>query len=122
MNINIKRISNIGATALMGAMLLAGTGYAVAQQAEPEETVNDAESTQPMGDTWITAKVKSQLLVDDLTKGTEIDVDTLQGVVHLSGALGSQAEIDKAIAIARGTEGVTDVDTSDLTLSSADTK
>ncbi len=122
--INTKRISTFGASALMGGLLLVGTGYAVAgpQQAEPEETVNEAESTQPIGDTWITTKVKSQLLADDLTKGTEIDVDTLEGVVHMSGALGSQAEIDKAIAIARSTEGVTDVDTSDLTLSSANTK
>ncbi len=126
MRINTKRVSNIGASTLMGAMLLVGTGYAVAnplgQQTEPAETVNDAESTQPMGDTWITTKVKSQLLADDLTKGTEIDVDTLNGVVHMSGALGSQAEIDKAVEIARSTEGVTDIDTSDLTVSNADSK
>ncbi|MBB1088456.1 BON domain-containing protein [Lysobacter sp. SG-8] len=120
---NTKRISHLTSTALMAAMLAAGTGYAIAnpagQQTEPAETVNDAESSQPMGDTWITTKVKSQLLADDLTKGTEIDVDTLNGVVHMSGALGSQAEIDKAVEIARSTEGVTDVDTSDLTISGA---
>ncbi|QDH71854.1 BON domain-containing protein [Lysobacter alkalisoli] len=103
-------------------MLVAGTAYAVVNAQAQTETVNEAESSQPVGDTWITTKVKSKLLAHSETEGTEIDVDTLNGVVHLSGALGSQAEIDKAVEIARSTEGVVDVDASGLTVSIADTE
>lgn len=118
---NSKRIQDLTATTLMAAMLAVGVGHALAHPLVPQDgpaTVNEAESTQPVADAWITTKVKSQLLADDQTEGSEIDVDTVEGVVHLSGAIGSQAEIDKAIAIARATEGVKDVDASGLTVSS----
>ena len=117
------RLSQLGARAALAALLMTGTAYAVASapmQAETrEETVNEAESTQPVGDSWITTKVKAQLLAADNVEGSEVDVDTLEGVVHLSGALASQAEIDAAVSIARNTEGVHDVDASGLTVSSA---
>ncbi|MCF7221908.1 BON domain-containing protein [Marilutibacter chinensis] len=122
------RLWQLGARSALAAMLLAATAYAIAnapaQAGEPEETqtVNEAESTQPVEDTWITTKVKSQLLAEGEVEGSEIDVDTLEGVVHLSGTLGSQAEIDKAVAIARATEGVTEVDASGLTVSTTDTR
>ena len=38
-----------------------------------------------------------------------IDVDTFKGVVTLSGRVKSQTEEQKAVAIARRTDGVTDV-------------
>ncbi|WP_244243994.1 BON domain-containing protein [Marilutibacter alkalisoli] len=117
-----RHASHVGATAALAAMLVAGTAYAVVNAQAQTETVNEAESSQPVGDTWITTKVKSKLLAHSETEGTEIDVDTLNGVVHLSGALGSQAEIDKAVEIARSTEGVVDVDASGLTVSIADTE
>ncbi|AWV08096.1 BON domain-containing protein [Marilutibacter maris] len=117
------RLSQLGARAALAALLMTGTAYAVAsapmQAGARGETVNEAESTQPVGDSWITTKVKAQLLADDDVEGSEIDVDTLEGVVHLSGALASQAEIDEAVSIARNTEGVVDVDASGLSVSSA---
>lgn len=118
------RLSQLGVRTALAAALMAGTAYAVAnaqmQTDEPEETVNEAESSQPAGDTWITTKVKSQLLADDLVEGSEVDVDTLEGVVYLSGTLESQAAIDQAVEIARSTEGVEDVDDSGLTVSTVD--
>jgi hyperosmotically inducible protein len=60
-------------------------------------------------DAGITGKVKSKLAADDTVKAYQIDVDTKDKVVTLSGSVDSQAAKDQAVALARGTEGVADV-------------
>ena len=60
-------------------------------------------------DATITGRVKTAMLNDPDVAGLKIDVDTFKGVVTLSGAVKSQTEADKAIAIARRTPGVSDV-------------
>jgi hyperosmotically inducible protein len=60
-------------------------------------------------DAGITTKVKSKLAADDTVKAYQIDVDTKEKVVTLSGNVESQAAKDQAVSIARGTEGVADV-------------
>jgi osmotically-inducible protein OsmY len=57
----------------------------------------------------LTAKIKSKMALDDLVEAARIDVDTAEGVVRLSGTVGSQAERDRALQLARETEGVTSV-------------
>ncbi len=64
---------------------------------------------QTMDDAAITAAVKSKLMVDSVVGGLKIDVDTRDGVVSLSGPVKSQTEKDTAVRIARGTDGVKDV-------------
>jgi hyperosmotically inducible protein len=46
------------------------------------------------------------LLADDTVPGTRIDVDSDGGVVTLSGRLPTQAQVERALAITRGIEGV----------------
>jgi osmotically-inducible protein OsmY len=60
-------------------------------------------------DATITTRVKTSLLNDPDVGGLRIDVDTFKGVVTLSGAVKTAAERDKAIALARKIDGVTDV-------------
>jgi hyperosmotically inducible protein len=60
-------------------------------------------------DAGITMKVKGRFLKDPLVQGLRIDVDTRDGVVYLTGSVASSAEKDKAIQIAKDTEGVKDV-------------
>jgi len=60
-------------------------------------------------DAGITGKVKSKLAADDTVKAYQIDVDTKDKVVTLSGTVDSPAAKDQAVALARGTEGVADV-------------
>ena len=71
---------------------------------EPERTIGEA-----VDDTGITITVKSRLLDDPQVKGLRIDVDTRDGVVYLTGSVGSESERDKAIQLARDTKGVRDV-------------
>lgn len=60
-------------------------------------------------DSAITTKIKSDLLAEPNLKSTEIKVKTHKGVVQLSGFVTSQADIDKAVAIAKQVKGVTSV-------------
>ena len=57
----------------------------------------------------ITAKVKAAILGDSDLKVNEINVETFKGVVQLSGFVRSQADMDKAIQVARGGAGVKSV-------------
>ena len=60
-------------------------------------------------DSTITTRVKTALLNDPDVGGLSIEVDTFKGVVTLSGRVKAKAEEDKAVSIARRTDGVTDV-------------
>ena len=64
---------------------------------------------QTAADATITAKVKTALGNDELVKARNIDVDTLRGVVTLNGSVGSTAEKERAITLAKRVEGVSDV-------------
>ncbi|HBK46140.1 MAG TPA: BON domain-containing protein [Xanthomonadaceae bacterium] len=108
-----QRSSNIRmllATSLSLGLLL-GTGQALAVDS-PKKA--DVESQKPVTDTWITTKVKADLLATENVSGTDVKVETKNGVVWLSGAVKSKAEHDKAIAVAEGIEGVKSVDASGL--------
>jgi len=61
-------------------------------------------------DTWITTKVKASFFDDKVLKGSEIHVDTdHKGVVVLSGYVPSDSARAHAIAVARDTKGVHEV-------------
>jgi hyperosmotically inducible periplasmic protein len=61
------------------------------------------------GDSATTAKVKSAMLADPDVKGLQVNVDTMNGVVTLSGTVDTKAQADKAVQIATTTEGVKSV-------------
>lgn len=60
-------------------------------------------------DPGITTAVKTKLAADDVVKAYRIDVDTSEGVVTLSGAVDTPAARERAVQLARNTEGVTNV-------------
>jgi len=62
-----------------------------------------------MDDTVITSKVKAAIFNDPSLKSAEINVETFKGVVQLSGFVSSQADINKAVQIARSVSGVSSV-------------
>jgi hyperosmotically inducible periplasmic protein len=69
--------------------------------------------TQSLGnkvdDSVVTARVKSALLSDSDIKGVGIGVTTRKGVVQLSGFVDSASQAERAIQVARNTEGVQSV-------------
>lgn len=62
-----------------------------------------------LDDSIITTRVKTVLLADPDVKGVEIGVVTRKGEVQLSGFVGSQGQIDRAVALAQVVEGVQSV-------------
>ncbi|MEO8342946.1 MAG: BON domain-containing protein [Gallionella sp.] len=60
-------------------------------------------------DSVITTKVKAAIIKESTLKATEIKVETFKGVVQLSGFVSSQAEMNKAVEVARNVDGVESV-------------
>jgi hypothetical protein len=60
-------------------------------------------------DAGITTNVKTKLAADDTVKAYQVDVDTQNRVVTLTGNVETMAAKDRAIMIARDTDGVRDV-------------
>lgn len=57
----------------------------------------------------LTAKIKAKMTLDDTLEGSRIDVDTKDGAVTLRGSVATDAQRDRAIQLARETEGVASV-------------
>jgi hyperosmotically inducible protein len=57
----------------------------------------------------LTAKIKAKMVLDDLVKARSINVSTEGTTVTLTGTVQSQPERDRALSLARETDGVTRV-------------
>ena len=62
-----------------------------------------------MSDSALTAKIKSKMALDDYVESRSIDVNTSHTIVTLTGVVRSVDERDRAVRLARETEGVTKV-------------
>lgn len=78
---------------------------------DARETAGDAAGRvgDALTDAAITTGVKGKLLADTAVSGLAIDVDTKGGVVTLNGTVTTRAEADRAVVLARETNGVTRV-------------
>ncbi|MGH8307028.1 MAG: BON domain-containing protein [Gammaproteobacteria bacterium] len=65
---------------------------------------------QAISDSVITTKVKSAIFAEPSLKVLQIDVDTVSGVVTLTGTVDTQQQSDLATRIAAGIDGVKHVD------------
>ncbi|SFW16057.1 BON domain-containing protein [Nitrosovibrio sp. Nv17] len=91
---------------------LAGCGKEGEKPAPPPEQQPGPATTigTEVDDSAITASVKSALLTDPDVKGLDITVETRKGEVLMSGFVDSQYQIDRALTLARGVDGVRSVD------------
>ncbi|MFI4968322.1 MAG: BON domain-containing protein, partial [Gammaproteobacteria bacterium] len=113
--------SEISVTTTNGVVTLTGMANSSASKSEAEsaamsvqgvKSVDDQLSTPPsssavvnktaaaahatervVSDSWITTKVKSELMADSVSKGFAVDVTTVHGVVVLKGTLANQDAI-----------------------------
>ena len=85
-----------------------------AAQAPADDNDTSMKSDQPVTDTWITTKVKTELATTDGVKSTEVSVKTVDGVVTLTGVLASDVAVKKAVAAAESVKGVKRVDATGL--------
>ncbi|HTH45819.1 MAG TPA: BON domain-containing protein [Oxalicibacterium sp.] len=83
--------------------------------ASGDTSANTKSAGAVVDDTVITTKVKTALLADSDIKGLQINVDTSNAVVTLSGAVDNQTQIDRAGKLASDVQGVSSV-TNNLTI------
>jgi hyperosmotically inducible protein len=84
------------------------------QVSTPESSSSMHKVERVGSDSWITTKVKSELLADSASKGFHVHVKTLHGVVMLHGTLPSSDAVAHVKDVAGKVEHVKSVDTSEL--------
>jgi osmotically-inducible protein OsmY len=86
---------------ILPLVMLAMAGCASTRTTEsPAEYVDDSV---------ITLKVKTAIFAEESLKSSEVNVETFKGVVQLSGFVNSQADIQRAVAVASEVGGVKSV-------------
>jgi osmotically-inducible protein OsmY len=85
-----------GRLVVMGVLIAGLTGCAGSGQ----------KSGAYVDDSWITTKVKSEMIANNDVAARNISVNTNKGVVTLTGTAATAQEANKAAEIARGIEGV----------------
>lgn len=75
-----------------------------------QKTAAAAKTAQEaLSDGALTAKIKAKMALDDSVKALDLNVDTVDGVVTVTGNVRSRAERERALALARETDGVRNV-------------
>ena len=97
--------TTVGTTGRIDTAKAKAVGAEVA--AKTVEAANKAGEV--LSDGALTAKIKSKMALDDLVKARTIDVTTSNHVVTLKGTVGSVAEHDRAVQLAKETAGITQV-------------
>jgi len=105
-------------TALIVSGLVLGSNMAMAASdgaaSAPAKAASNAERV--VSDSWITTKVKSEILANSVSKAFKVSVKTKRGAVTLTGKLPSQDAIDLVKMIAEKVKGVKSVDVSGLAI------
>jgi hyperosmotically inducible protein len=79
-------------------------------QAAADMKQKAGEAKDKMADATITAKVKSAMIGQPDLKALQINVDTDNGVVTLTGTVDTPRKLELATRVAQGVEGVKSVD------------
>ena len=91
------------------AAVLAGKTDRAADRAADTGSAVTQKSGVAVADSVITTKVKADIFKEPELKSMAIHVETEKGVVMLSGFVDSKADADKAVRLAKGVEGVSNV-------------
>jgi hyperosmotically inducible periplasmic protein len=102
------------AATVFGALLTTAPYAAQAQQSTTDKMMDKTKTTTEeaktaVSDSWITSKTKIALYSDERVKGTQIHVDTKDGVVHLRGKVDSNEAKTAAADVAKGIDGAKSV-------------
>ena len=96
--------TKLATTLVICALIVPAAGYAQEKKSMTESVKEN------VGDATITTKIKTAFAKDKDVSALKINIDTdNKGVVTLKGDVKSQAEADKAVKIAKDTQGVSSV-------------
>lgn len=104
----MKKFAIAAATATALTLTLGNVVFAQTTQAPMVVAAGEVtEAKEAVSDTWITTKVKADLVTEKGVPGTDIDVETKKGVVALSSKVAlTDSQKDMAIAITKKIKGV----------------
>ncbi|TDF80474.1 BON domain-containing protein [Pseudomonas sp. H9] len=109
----MKKFAIAAATATALTLTLANAAFAQQPATQGPLTVAAGEMDKATGatkDTWITTKVKADLMTEKGIPGSDITVETNKGVVSLSSDTQvTKAQKETAVAITKKIDGVTAV-------------
>jgi hyperosmotically inducible protein len=108
------RYGKMVAITMFGAFVAVAPSAAQAQQSTTDKMMDKTKTTTEeaktaVSDSWITSKTKIALYSDERVKGTQVSVDTKNGVVHLRGKVDSDESKAAAAEVAKGIEGAKSV-------------
>jgi hyperosmotically inducible protein len=110
-----NRTSSLVSLAVAAALSFGAAGLAQAGAPDNNNGLTDGQdSNQPVTDTWITTKVKSELATTKDVKSMDIDVKTVDGVVTLTGSQPNSTAVKDAVNAAKSVKGVKRVDATGL--------
>lgn len=113
----MKKFAIAAATATALTLTMANAAFA-AQATQAPMVLAAGEVTEAkadVSDTWITTKVKADLVTEKGIPGTDIKVETNKGVVSLSSMTPvTESQKDIAVAITKKIKGVKDVSAAGL--------
>jgi hyperosmotically inducible protein len=108
--------STAGSTGSTGSAGSTGTGSSTGSTStNSSNRVGSSTTGEAVGDSVVTAKIKTELMAQPNLKSTQINVETVNGVATLTGTVDSQQSSDRAAAIAKAVTGVKQV-TNQLTV------
>jgi hyperosmotically inducible protein len=112
-----RKTFSIVSAALVAAALLGSSFTATAaDEASMSPKAAASKAERAVSDSWITTKVKSEILANSVSKAFKVGVKTKHGAVSLDGKLPTQDAIDLVKMIAEKVKGVKSVDTSALVI------
>lgn len=114
----MKKFAIAAATATALTLTMANAAFAAQQASHAPMMLAAGEVTQAkedVSDTWITTKVKADLLTEKGIPGSDIKVETNKGVVSLSSTVAvTDAQKTTAVNITKHVKGVKDVSAAGL--------
>lgn len=93
---NTRNVLTLCTALVVGGILITGSAHALGK----------ADEKTPINDSWTTAKTKIALFADSRVKGSEINVETIQGAVMIRGKVDSDAAKQAAEKIAKEIDSV----------------
>lgn len=106
----MKKFAIAAATATALTLTLANAAFAAQQATQAPMMLAAGEVTkakEATSDTWITTKVKADLMTEKGVPGSDIKVETNKGVVSLSSDVKvTEAQKEMAVGIAKKIKGV----------------
>ncbi|MDF2487634.1 MAG: phospholipid-binding protein [Pseudomonas sp.] len=109
----MKKFAIAAATATALTLTMTNAAFAAQSTTQAPMVLAAGEMTkakEETSDTWITTKVKADLLTEKGIPGSDIKVETNKGVVSLSSDVAvTESQKDMAVAITKKIKGVRDV-------------